>query len=366
MVYFNGTVLKDGWRLQNRPQWEVGYDELMAGHVLYQDSVFFRREAYEAVGGLDREHFRLAGDYDLWLRLAARFAFHFEEDYASCFRLREGQLSGDRRGYLREMEVARLLALKRGGRGVAAVRRRSDDTGLEFPLRDEDRAWPVLRAAPREGACRCPVCGNAPGRLLLTVAERDGRTPRTYYHCRECDVAFVFPRLQPVEDNPPRDGFRVLSAKPVLAKRPEYAWLGTMARESDLAGMELARAADPMVWARQSAGRCVAVPNLKSAWIARYGAAWCGWHLESGATIWSETGLRRLAEGAGLKVKSIRSVTPSGWLAQSEWQAEWGAWPRGGVPDARVSRLARGASVVSRWTGDRRGRGDCLVVEFSR
>ena len=107
VIYFDGTVWKQGWRVPNRPQRYIGLPELLAGHMLYQESVFFRRRAYEAVGGLAREGFHLAGDYDLWLRLAARFRFHFIAEHAGCFRLRSGQLSADWPAYHAEMVRAR-------------------------------------------------------------------------------------------------------------------------------------------------------------------------------------------------------------------------------------------------------------------
>jgi glycosyltransferase involved in cell wall biosynthesis/SAM-dependent methyltransferase len=106
LVYHDDIVLLNGWKFPNELQPEgVGTADLLNRHILYQDGVFFRREAYRAVGGMNRE-WRLAGDFDLWLRLSARFRFVRRPGHASCFRVRAGQLSGDRSAYRREMDRA--------------------------------------------------------------------------------------------------------------------------------------------------------------------------------------------------------------------------------------------------------------------
>ena len=159
VIYFNSSILKDGWRLQNRPQRPAGYQELMSGHILYQESVFFTRAAYQSVGGLDRIHFRLAGDYDLWLRLAARHPFHFIPATAACFRIRPGQLSGNPAQYQREMEVARLLAIQREAHHAPVQTIPADNPAsgsFTFPLHNEHLPWPVLDTPEVTVSARCP------------------------------------------------------------------------------------------------------------------------------------------------------------------------------------------------------------------
>jgi SAM-dependent methyltransferase len=215
VVYLDGTVWKQGWRVPNRPQSRVGYPELLRGHVLYQDSVFFRRRAYEAVGGLDRTTFRLAGDYHLWLKLAARYSLHFVPESGSCFRKRPEQLSGDWDAYVGEMAVARQLALQRlprffGARSapgllVRKVARRIDRRRRQriYNLPNELVDWPTVTEAPPQplAACRCPVCGRPPDRLLFSTPDtRFGdRTVRSLYFCSRCRTAFVFPRPDEAE-----------------------------------------------------------------------------------------------------------------------------------------------------------------------
>jgi len=58
-------------RIRSRPTWDL-WTELNAGCGIYSPSVFFTREALEAVGELD-ESLHLTMDYDLWLRIGKRF-----------------------------------------------------------------------------------------------------------------------------------------------------------------------------------------------------------------------------------------------------------------------------------------------------
>jgi len=75
LVYADVTRVNDGGlnprRIRSRPTWDL-WTELNAGNGVYSPAVFFTREAFEAVGGLD-ESLHLAMDYDLWLKIGSRF-----------------------------------------------------------------------------------------------------------------------------------------------------------------------------------------------------------------------------------------------------------------------------------------------------
>jgi glycosyltransferase involved in cell wall biosynthesis len=58
-------------RIRSRPTWDL-WTELNDGNGVFSPAVFFTREAFEAVGGID-ESLHLAMDYDLWLRIGKRF-----------------------------------------------------------------------------------------------------------------------------------------------------------------------------------------------------------------------------------------------------------------------------------------------------
>jgi hypothetical protein len=58
-------------RIRSRPTWDL-WTELNDGNGVYSPSVFFTREAFEAVGGIDEE-LHLSMDYDLWLKIGKRF-----------------------------------------------------------------------------------------------------------------------------------------------------------------------------------------------------------------------------------------------------------------------------------------------------
>lgn len=102
------------------------------GDYIIQPAAFFTREAYQAVGGLDRS-LNWAMDWDLWIRLAERYqVLHVESELASyrwlgsnktaeggVDRLREVERVARRYGcqglpaYFR-LELARLLAVQAG------------------------------------------------------------------------------------------------------------------------------------------------------------------------------------------------------------------------------------------------------------
>ncbi len=75
LVYADVTRVNDDRvdprRIRSRPEWRL-WTELNDGNGVYSPAVFFTREAFEAVGGLD-ESLHLAMDYDLWLKIGARF-----------------------------------------------------------------------------------------------------------------------------------------------------------------------------------------------------------------------------------------------------------------------------------------------------
>jgi glycosyltransferase involved in cell wall biosynthesis len=58
-------------RIRSRAEWNL-WMELNLGCGIYSPSVFFTRQAFEAVGGLD-ESLHLTMDYDLWLKIGRRY-----------------------------------------------------------------------------------------------------------------------------------------------------------------------------------------------------------------------------------------------------------------------------------------------------
>ena len=75
LVYADVTRVNDDRfnprRIRSRPRFDM-WTELNLGCGIYSPAVFFTREAYEAVGGLD-EALHMTMDYDLWLRIGKRF-----------------------------------------------------------------------------------------------------------------------------------------------------------------------------------------------------------------------------------------------------------------------------------------------------
>lgn len=85
LVYADVTRINDDGvnprRIRSRPSWNL-WTELNDGNGVFSPAVFFTREAFETVGGLD-ESLHLAMDYDLWLKIGKRFgARHVDRVWA--------------------------------------------------------------------------------------------------------------------------------------------------------------------------------------------------------------------------------------------------------------------------------------------
>jgi glycosyltransferase involved in cell wall biosynthesis/SAM-dependent methyltransferase/ADP-heptose:LPS heptosyltransferase len=187
VVYHEDNVLVDGWKFPNVEQPRaVGPWDFMRRHILFQDGVFFRRQAYESIGGVRRD-LRFAGDFDLWLRMSSRFRFHRQDGHVSTFRIRAGQLSESMQRYREEMDRAledwrrATPALLRGAwrirgameRVIRRVRRRLGARDLFFPI-DFPNLPPPSGIQPPDvvaGRPRSPLDGRAPERLLFSSTD---------------------------------------------------------------------------------------------------------------------------------------------------------------------------------------------------
>ena len=183
VIYHENTVAANGWRFANSAQPRVDMFDLLKGHILYQDGVFFRRKAYTAVGGVNRT-LRRAGDYALWLEMSLWFRFHRMPGHVSSFRVRSGQISANMDAYEQEQDTARatfrqrlnakrtlwrlprhvLNALKNFSERCCGKREffyPADFPNMPPPPGKE----PDIRAA----APVCPLSGSSPDRLILSA-----------------------------------------------------------------------------------------------------------------------------------------------------------------------------------------------------
>jgi len=212
VIYHEDTVLVEGWKFPNVRQPEnVNTADLLNAHILFQDGVFFRRAAYEVIGGMRRD-LKLAGDFDLWLRLSARFRFVRRPGHVSCFRLRPNQLSSRMDIYHREMKqsiadflshapVARRAKLfvqrffRRAHRVYLSQYRRER---LFFPIDFCNLPPPAVTIRPgTEDVPRSPIDGRPAERLLFTTPDtRFGESELNYiYYDERYRIAISHPRL---------------------------------------------------------------------------------------------------------------------------------------------------------------------------
>lgn len=212
LIYHEDVVLENGWKFPNVRQ-PKGVDtlDLLDGHILFQDGVYWQRTAFEAVGGI-RRNLKLAGDFDLWLRLSARFRFFRRPGHVSCFRMRPGQLSSRMDLYHREMEqsitdflakvpIAKrtLWAAQRLFRGAhRKLSRKLCRDRLFFPI-DFGNLPPPAATIPRgaEEIPRSPIDGKPAERLLFTTPDtRFGERELNYIYLDERhEIAITHPRI---------------------------------------------------------------------------------------------------------------------------------------------------------------------------
>ena len=226
VIQHEDTVDFDGWRFPNNPQPKVDHIAILKGHILFQDGVFYRREAYFGVGGFNRLMKR-AGDWEMWARLSRPFSVVNRPGHVSCFRIRKGQLSQDLAAYYAEIEAQRpALRAALGTPGVIyqhlrhytnrlvnLIRRYVWRRPLFFPLKTSGAGLGYQAPdgrAPASAVCgdgssapRCPLTSARPDSFLFS--SRDTRFGddliNHVYHCSDTDIAVVHPPLSREELN---------------------------------------------------------------------------------------------------------------------------------------------------------------------
>ena len=214
VAYREDTISAQGWRFPNARQPHVDMFDLLRGHILFQDGVHVRREAYQAVGGLKRS-LRLAGDYDLWLRLSRPFKLHRVPGHVSSFRIRAGQLSSNMPPYWEEQKKSQQAMrqslrlrtyIKRvprwlGNRWRNGWERLRGPQRLFYPMNFQGPLSPGVAPDPGAAPPKCPLTGRPPDRLLFSSRDtRFGHSLINYvYYCDETEVAVVWPPLSHAE-----------------------------------------------------------------------------------------------------------------------------------------------------------------------
>ena len=84
---------------------------LASFNFICQPSTFFRRDVFEAVGGLD-ESLHFAMDYDLWIRIGQRFPCRYRPGFLSRYRLHETSKTVRDESLQENVEAGLRLAIK--------------------------------------------------------------------------------------------------------------------------------------------------------------------------------------------------------------------------------------------------------------
>ena len=160
-------------------------EELAAGNRLQAVCITVRRDAYEAVGGFDSRIASYGEDWEMWVRIASRYAVYYEPEPLAVYRLRDSSLtrtSTPARNVDQLRMVAELnRALLPSDRG-AALARRANINAAAASLRRAVRAFDAgdrrLAAAHTRAALRRPIYLPVWGRLAEAVARVAFRSSR--------------------------------------------------------------------------------------------------------------------------------------------------------------------------------------------
>ncbi len=129
VVYGHSSIINDdGWFTGYHWAVEPPSSRVLAGDIISQPSCFFRRDAYEAIGGLDAGlHYTM--DWDLWVRFwRARVEFSFIDDVLSRVLWTRGAKTGGL-GASRRQELERII-----GQNTSASLVRRIKTRIGFGL----------------------------------------------------------------------------------------------------------------------------------------------------------------------------------------------------------------------------------------
>ncbi len=210
VAYREDTIMIDGWRFPNAAQPHVDMWSLLKGHILFQDGIYFRGKAYRDIHGIDRS-MKLAGDYDLWLRMSRKYKFVRVPGHVSCFRIREGQLSKNMDAYEAEQRESRArfrermrtigwarrvpghaVTLAKNAWERAFVRRK-----MFYPVAFAGAPTPGEAPDPFSPKPACPLTSKPIDRLLFSTKDTRFRCPKIscVYYNDTSGVAVAWPHL---------------------------------------------------------------------------------------------------------------------------------------------------------------------------
>lgn len=96
------TINSEGKRTYERQHYSDKFLYLLKAHrysskyFVQQESTFWRRRVWSRVGCQLSNQFRVAGDFDLWMKFFRHEKLHSIDKYLASFRVREGQLSSEK------------------------------------------------------------------------------------------------------------------------------------------------------------------------------------------------------------------------------------------------------------------------------
>lgn len=145
-----GAVLNEGSALYPQQLVAAGLADGQLWSCMQQEGMFFRKRLWDAAGGANTS-LRLAGDWDLWRRMAGHAAPFFYDVPLGRFRMHPDQLTSNPERYFEEIDAVMPFSLRQ-----AAMRRWSFTSFEKVPVicYNGDIQY---RGVPIKHRCRCAL-----------------------------------------------------------------------------------------------------------------------------------------------------------------------------------------------------------------
>lgn len=216
----NDIVEINGWSYPNIPQRKLNLQRLLAGQILFQDAIFFRRKLYESTEGINSKLWG-AMDYDLWLQfLLGKGRYKLLPDRTlSRFVMHEGQKSSYKQRYREELAQIRSQRTQLRPNPVSWFQVMGEKilTKLTQDLYQkwipgkvlfhllQPNSWyfhtsdlPAFdRIIQGKTTVVCPLCSKIPNRLALSAYDNRFHQPGLYeiVWCSPCNLGMTRPQL---------------------------------------------------------------------------------------------------------------------------------------------------------------------------
>jgi glycosyltransferase involved in cell wall biosynthesis len=128
-------------------------EKIATGQRLQPPSMTVRREAYEQLGGFDRRISSYGEDWEMWVRIAARFPVWYEVEPLALYRVHKSSLTGNTiRSGKNGHDLRQVIEINRSSLPEEHAQAWTDRARISFALACLRRAHRMLEARDAQGS----------------------------------------------------------------------------------------------------------------------------------------------------------------------------------------------------------------------